>query len=105
MASFFKGSQHNRHKRVGDINIVQLTSNITDYVIIIELYNFKEKDQALKSIGQKLKAIFSLQVSCFTGCKQKADCTLLCKQYQVFDLLSSTQMKKLMDEVSTMAIN
>ena len=67
---------------------------IIDHVILIKLYNFEEKEQALKSIGQKLKAIFSLQVGCFTGCKQNADYTLLCKQYKVFDLPPSTQIKQ-----------
>lgn len=57
----------------------------------------------MRSIGQKLKAIFSLPVACITGCKQQADYSNLIKQYPIFDLPESA--KELMDDVSIMALN
>ena len=65
---YFEGDQSYRQKRNGHINILQLGSNVTDYTLVIELYNFTGIDQPLRAIGQKLRAIFSLEVSCFTGC-------------------------------------
>lgn len=87
----------------GDINIITLGSNVTQYTLIVELYNFTSNTTQLNRIGQKLRAIFSLDVSCFTSCHQKADYTKLCEQYPSFELPSSAKAK--MDDVSLMAIN
>ena len=57
----------------------------------------------MTAIAQKLRAIFSLNVSCFTGCRQKSDYTKLQKQYSQFNFPKESY--KLMDDVSVMAIN
>lgn len=100
---YITGDQNNRKMRKGDINILQLGSNVCDYTVIVELYNFIHTEQAMISIGQKLRAIFMLKVSCFTGCKQKNDYTLLSQQYPMFNL--PQDILHLMDDVSIMAIN
>lgn len=100
----FKSPQgENQTTTHGDINILQLASNVVDYTILLELYSFADNPQQLKRIGQKLKAVFSLNVSCFVGCKQSSDYTLLRKQYPVFDLPDSATQK--MADVSKMALN
>lgn len=100
-----EGDQHNRKKKKGNVNIISLTSNVTQYTIIIELYNFKRKTQDLRKIGQKLKALFSLNVTCFTGCKHKSDYTLISKQYPMFDLPPMKRLSSKMHDVSLMALN
>ena len=57
----------------------------------------------MTAIAQKLRAIFSLNVSCFTGSCQKSDYTKLQKQYSQFNYPKESY--KLMDDVSVMAIN
>ena len=83
--------------------MMQLGSNVTDYTIILELYNFTDNQHHLRAIGQKLQAMFSLSNSRFTGCHQKGDCTMLQNQHPIFDLPQTA--KDLMDDVSMMAIN
>ena len=78
--------QYSQKKTNGDINIIQLESNVTSYTIILEVYSFKDNTLHLKRAGQKLKAIFSMNFHCFTGCAQKSDYTLLTNQYNEFDL-------------------
>lgn len=95
--------QHCTRKRNGNINIIQLASNVIDYTIILELYNFTNNNHHLKAIGQKLKAIFTLNVHCFAGCRQQSDYTLLRKQYPMFELPDAAML--LMEDVSLMAIN
>lgn len=95
---------NNRTKKTkGNVNILQLASNVTDYTLVIELYSFADNHTHLNRIGQKLRALFSLQVSCFTGCRQKGDYTLLQKQYPMFELPDSA--RSLMEDVALMAIN
>ena len=100
---YFERSGNNRRKTNGNINIVQLASNVTDYTVILELYNFKDNDHLMRAIAQKLNAIFSLKVKCFTGCRQKADYTMLQNQYSHFNF--PQEVYELMDDVSIMAIN
>ena len=83
---YFEGGPNNRRKTNGKINIIQLGSNVTDYTIILELYNFTDNQHHLRAIGQKLQATFSLSNSRFTGCHQKGDCTMLQNQHPIFDL-------------------
>lgn len=90
-------------KSSGNINILQLTSDVTTYTVILELYNFAANEQHLKSIGSKLKAIFSLNVACFTGCRQQGDYTRLRRQYPLFDLPKEAYKK--MDDVGVMAVH
>lgn len=97
----FEGDQSNRKKRAGNVNIVQLGSNVTDYTIILELYNFKNNQTRIKAIGQKLKAIFSLPVSAIVGQCHVKDLNKLNNQYH-FDLPDNSSI---MDDVSTMAMN
>lgn len=92
-----------KQKRHGDINILQLGSTCTNYTILVELYNFTNNPHHLACIGQKLRAIFSLNVSAFVGCNHKSDYTNLNKQYPCFKLPDSA--KKKMDDVSLMAVN
>ena len=100
---YFDGNGSNHRKTNGNINIVQLASNVTDYTIILELYNFKDNEHHIRAIGQKLKAIFSLKVHCFTGCHQKSDYTMLQNQYRHFDF--PKEAYNIMDDVSIMAVN
>ena len=100
---YFERSGNMRRKTHGNINIIQLASNVTDYTIILGLYNFKDNEHHLQAIGQKLRAIFSLKVYCFTSCNHKSNYTLLKKQYKQFHLPDSAY--NLMDDVSIMAIN
>lgn len=87
----------------GDINIITIGSNVVDYTLIIELYNFTNSKHHMQCIGQKLQAIFSLKVACFTGCNHLSDYTLLRKQYPMFNL--PDEAIPLMADVSNMAIN
>lgn len=100
---FFTGDQSNRKKTKGNINILQLASNVTDYTIVLELYNFANSEFQLEGIGSKLAAIFSLPVYCVTGCNHKADYTSLKKQYSKMQLPVIPENK--MHDVSLMAIN
>lgn len=100
---YFMGGPNNRKKVPGKINIVQLGCNVLDYSIILELYNFKDNSTQIKAIGQKLQAIFSLEVSCFTGCSQKSDYTGLNRDYPMFNLPQSAM--RLMEDVGIMAVN
>ena len=100
---YFEGDFQNRKKTNGKINIIQLGSNVIDYTVILEMYNFTSNDQQIRAISQKLRAIFSLKISAFTGCNQKSDFTLMNKQYLKFKL--PEESKKLMDNVSIMALN
>lgn len=102
---FMERNEHRRRRTHGNINILTLASNVTQYTLIIELYNFKNNRTHLQSIGQKLCALFSLKVSCFTGCKHMADYTKLSKQYPMFNLPQTREVLSLMDDVSLMAIN
>ena len=83
---------------------MQLTSSVTNYTILLELYNFLDSNHHLEAIGLKLKAIFLLEVFCFTGCNQKSDYTSLRRQYPQFQLTNNNVYEK-MDDVSTMAVN
>ena len=100
---YFERNGQNRRKVNGLINLIQLGSNITSYTIILELYNFKDQPHHIRAIAQKLKAIFSLNVSCFTGCNQKSDYTMMMNQYKEFTFPKEAYQK--MDDVSMMAIN
>ena len=100
---FFEKEGNINKKRNGNINLLQLGANVTNYTLILELYNFVDNATHMNAIAQKLRAIFSLQVSCFTGCRQKSDYTMLQKQYSMFNFPKETY--KLMDDVSIMAIN
>ena len=95
---YMERGQYSQRKTNGDINIIQLGSNVTSYTIILEVYNFKDNKLHLKRVGQKLKAIFSMNVHCFTGCAQKSDYTLLTNQYNEFDL--PTDAMKRMEDIS-----
>lgn len=101
---YFEGPANNRKKVQGNINVLQFGSNVVDYTILLELYSFVDNETRLKAIGQKLKAIFNTKVTCFTGCRQKADYTKLINQYPQFDLPQG-DIYKLFDDVSTMAVN
>lgn len=90
---YFEGGPNNRKKVPGKINIVQLGSNVVDYTIIIELYNFTDNEAHLAAIGQKLASIFNLKVTCFTGHSQSSDYTKLQKQYPIFDLPESARRR------------
>ena len=57
----------------------------------------------MRTIGSILQSIFSLEVSCFTGCYQKSDYTKLQRQYPLFGLTDKAISK--MDDVSVMAVN
>ena len=58
------------------------------------------------AIGQKLRALFSLDVSCFAGHNHKSDYSLLCKQYKEFRLQpKDKQLLSRMDDVRLMALN
>ena len=83
---------------------MQLTSNVTNYTVLLELYNFSNNGHRLHAIGVTLRAIFSLKVSCFTGCNKKSDYTSLRRQYQQFELPEDSTYGK-MDDVSIMAVN
>lgn len=98
-----RGGNGQYKKTKGNINILQLGSNVTDYTVLLEIYNFTDNEVHMRRIGQKLKAIFSLDVDCFTGHSQKKDYTLLQKQYKIFDLPKSATKK--MDDVALMALN
>lgn len=102
---YFERGHHQRKKVNGNINILQLGSDATDYTLIIELYNFKNNEQNLKSIGSKLRALFSLDVDCFTGINQQSDYSLLKKQYPQFNLPDTESIINKMDDVALMAIN
>ena len=101
---FFRGDRHNVAETNGNINILTLGSNITNYTIVLELYNLITNQQ-LDAIGLKIKAIFAMKVACFTGCNHKADYTLLMKQYKSFKLEKSNELMKIMDDVGVMAVN
>lgn len=75
-----------KQKTPGNINIIQLGSNVVNYTVIIELYNFKDNDTHLEVIGQKLKAIFNLQIDALVGHSHKTDYNKLKKQYPQFHL-------------------
>ena len=83
---YFEGPTENRKKKPGNVNILQLGSNVTDYTILLELYSFIDNETRLKAIGQKIKAIFLTDVTCFTGCRHSGDYTKLIKQYPMFHL-------------------
>lgn len=100
---YFEGRGSNRKKTYGNVNIVRLALNVIDYTVILELYSFKDSALHLKRIGQKLAAIFSLNVACVTGCRHLSDYTKLKKQYPEFHLPFIHQSK--LDDVSIMAIN
>lgn len=91
-----------RHKTVGNINILTITSNVVLYTLIIELYNFADNASWMRRIGLKLRAIFGLQVNHFVGCNQKSDFTKLCKQYPILNLPITAYSK--MFDVSLMAV-
>lgn len=57
------------------------------------------------SIGQKLRALFSLPVTCFTGHSQRSDYNKLCKQYPVFNLPRNKALFSRMDDVELMSVN
>lgn len=100
------GNQHNLRRTHGNVNILQFGSNVTQYTLIIELYNFTNNATQMSAIGQKLKAIFSLEgVACFTGCKQKNDYDKLVNQYPIFGLTKDRAIMSKMDDVSLMALN
>ena len=73
---YFEGDQYNRKQTHGNINIVTLGSQLTDYTIVLELYNFTNCSYHLRAIGQKLKAIFSLELFSITGCHNKSEYSL-----------------------------
>ena len=98
---YFEGHGRDKKKVQGTINIVQLGSNVTNYTLILELYNFKDNAHHMRAIAQKLKAIFCLKVHCFTGCGQKGDYARLRRQYTQFDF--PEENCKLFDDVSVMA--
>ena len=101
---YFERGAHTKKKTSGKINIVQLGSNVTDYTILLELYNFSSNTPYLRVIGQKPKAIFSLNFTSITGCNHKSDYTMLRKQCPIFDLPKDDIYNK-MDDVGVMAIN
>lgn len=92
-----------RKKVPGNINILQLSSNVTNYTIVLELYNFTSNTTHLKRIGLKLKAIFQLKVECFTGRMHKNDYKLLKKQYPEFEL--NDLSPNIFHDVGEMALN
>lgn len=100
---YFEGGPNNRRRTRGDINILQLGSNVIQYTVILELYNFINNAVHMRAIGTKLQAIFSLQVSCITGCHHQSDYTSLQKQYPVLGLKDLP--KSLIHDVSVMALN
>ena len=102
---YFHGERRSARKTIGNINILTIGSNIVNYTLVIELYNFTNNRQQLESIGLKLKAIFAMKVKCFTGLHHKADYTLLCKQYSNFKLEQTKDLERLMDDVGMMAVN
>ena len=77
---YFDGGRLNLKKTKGNINIVTLGSSATDYTIILELYNFSNNNHHLRAIGQKLRAIFFLNVKSIAGCYHKSDYTMLRNQ-------------------------
>ena len=101
---YFERGAHTKKKTAGKINIVQLGSNVTDYTILLELYNFSNNTPHLRVIGQKLKAFFSLDFTSITGCNHKSYYTMLRKQYPMFDLPKDGVYNK-MDDVGVMAVN
>ena len=58
---YFRGKRNNVCKTNGNINILTLESNITNYILVIELYNFTTYHQ-LEAIGLKIKRIFIMRV-------------------------------------------
>lgn len=88
---------------VGDVNIISIGSNAVNYTLLLELYNYTGNKTHMERIGEKLRAIFSLPVACFTGCNQKSDYTKIRKEYPEFQL--PEEAKKKMDDVSLMSIN
>ena len=74
---YFGRNANNCKKIKGNINNIQIGSNVVDYTTIFEFYNFTENDHQMRVVAQKLKAIFSLKVSCFIGLNRKADYTML----------------------------
>ena len=101
---YFERGEHHKKKTSGNINIVQLGSNQTDYTVILELYNFVDNTFHLAAIGQKLRAIFNLDVDSITGCNHKADYSRLRKQYPDFNLPDKEIYSK-MEDVAMMALN
>ena len=101
---YFERGEPNKKKINGNINILQLGSNVTEYTILLELYNFVNNPRHLIAIGQKLKSIFAMDVNSITGCNHKSDYTLLRKQYPNFNLPTSEIYAKF-DDVGLMARN
>jgi len=83
---------------------VQLGSNVTDYTIVLELYNFTNNNTNMNAIGPKLNAIFALGVTSFVGCHHKSDYTLLRRQYPLFHLPTEGVIEK-MSDVGVMDLN
>lgn len=87
----------------GDVNIITLGSNVVNYTILLEVYNFTGNQHHMGRIGTKLRAIFSLPVGAIIGCRHKNDYNKLQTQYPIFDL--PEEPKKIMEDVALMAIN
>lgn len=100
---YLRDGRRNSKQTKGDVNIITLGSNVTNYTLILEMYNFTSNKPHLFRIGQKLRAIFLTDVACFTGCRQKGDYTTLQVQYPSFNLPNEAKNK--MECVSLMALN
>jgi len=45
----------------GNINILQLTSDVLNYTILLQLYNFVGNNAHVRALGVKLKSTFSVR--------------------------------------------